>query len=78
MVKKGKIMTGLEWFLGTALAVLYLTCLFTVALITFRKGYFVLGILGIFLPVLWLIGAVLPDQEGRGMQGSSGGMTSAV
>jgi hypothetical protein len=64
-ITKGvKLMSGLEWFLGTALAVLYLFCIFTVGLITFRKGHFVLGVLGIFLPFLWLIGAVLPDRGG--------------
>lgn len=64
-------MSGLEWFLYTSLAVLYLVCIFTVALITFRKGHYVLGILGIFLPFLWLIGAVLPDRM-DGMTGSRG------
>jgi hypothetical protein len=63
-------MSGLEWFLGTALALMYLVCIFTVGLITFRKGRYVLGILGIFLPFLWLIGAVLPDR--------GGGMTASM
>ena len=31
---------------------------------TFKKGYTILGIVGIFLPFLWLIGAVLPAKEG--------------
>jgi hypothetical protein len=57
-------MSGLEWVLGFALAVLYIACVFTVCLITFRKGHMVLGILGIFLPILWLIGAVLPPKPG--------------
>jgi uncharacterized membrane protein len=70
-------MTGLEWFLATTVAVLYLVCIFTVALITFRKGYFLLGIFGIFLPFLWLIGAVLPDRSEELMR-NSGGMTSAM
>jgi hypothetical protein len=47
--------------------VIYIFCIFTVALITFQKGHFVLGILGIFLPFLWLIGAVLPDRNNRSM-----------
>ena len=56
--------TPLEWFLSTTLFILYLFCLFTVCLLTFRKGHTVLGILGIFLPFLWLIGAVLPPKQG--------------
>jgi hypothetical protein len=32
--------------------------------LTFRKGHTVLGILGIFVPFLWLIGAILPAKQG--------------
>jgi hypothetical protein len=59
-------MSGWQWFWGTVFAVLYLVFIFTVGLMTFRKGHFVLGILGIFLPFLWIIGALLPDR-GEGM-----------
>jgi hypothetical protein len=57
-------MTALEWNLSTALLTMYLVCLFTVCMVTFAKGRTVLGILGIFLPFLWLIGAVLPAKPG--------------
>jgi hypothetical protein len=57
-------MTVLEWVLWTVLATIYIVCLFTVCALTFRKGYLVLGIVGIFLPILWLIGAVLPAKRG--------------
>jgi hypothetical protein len=57
-------MTGMEWVLWIFLVTIYIFCLFTVCALTFRKGYFALGILGIFLPFLWLIGAVLPPKEG--------------
>jgi hypothetical protein len=53
-----------EWLIGVALFSLYIVCLFTVCLLTFRKGHTALGILGIFLPFLWLIGAVLPARPG--------------
>jgi hypothetical protein len=56
-------MTVLEWILWTILFTIYIVCLFTVCSLTFRKGYFVLGIVGIFLPILWLIGAILPDRR---------------
>jgi uncharacterized membrane protein len=65
--ERRQLMSTLEWILGTTLAILYLFLIFTVALITFRKGHYVLGILGIFLPFLWLIGAVLPDRNQDGM-----------
>jgi hypothetical protein len=56
-------MTVLDWFLTSFLIIIYIVCLFTVCLLTFRKGYIVLGIIGIFLPFLWLIGAILPDKR---------------
>jgi uncharacterized membrane protein len=65
--ERRQLMSNLEWILGTTLAILYLFLIFTVALITFRKGHYVLGILGIFLPFLWLIGAVLPDRNEDGI-----------
>ncbi len=57
-------MTVLDWILSSILFVIYLFCLFTVCLLTFRKGYVVLGIIGIFIPLLWLIGAILPAKRG--------------
>jgi hypothetical protein len=56
--------TFLEWVLITSLVSIYIVCLFTVCSLTFQKGYTALGILGIFLPFAWLIGAVLPPKEG--------------
>jgi len=57
-------MSGLEWAFGLSLFAIYITCLFTVCVYTFRKGYTVLGIIGIFFPGLWLIGAILPAKKG--------------
>ncbi len=50
------------WFFWSMFFVFYIVCLFTVCMYTFRKGYVVLGIIGIFFPFLWLIGAVLPAK----------------
>jgi hypothetical protein len=60
----GIMTTPMEAFLSFSLMMLYFTCLFTVCLMTFRKGHTLLGILGIFMPLLWLIGACLPAKEG--------------
>jgi hypothetical protein len=57
-------MTVLEWVFALTLGFLYFFLLFTVCLLTFRKGHIVLGIVGIFVPFLWLIGAVLPPKHG--------------
>ena len=56
-------MNGFVWF---GLALLYLVLVFTVAVMTFRKGHTVLGVLGIFFPILWLVGAAIaptPDSN---------------
>ena len=50
-------------WLFTGGIILYLVLLFTLAALTFRKGHWVLGVIGIVFPVLWLIGAVLPDRR---------------
>jgi hypothetical protein len=51
------------WFWGIGLGVIYLVLLFTLAVMTFRKGHWVLGLIGFIFPLLWLIGAVLPDKR---------------
>lgn len=56
-------MSVLEWILSLFLVAIYITCLFTVVAVTFRNGHWILGILGFFFPILWLIGAVLPPTE---------------
>jgi hypothetical protein len=57
-------MTILDWIFATLLLTVYIVCLFTVCILTFRKGYVALGIIGIFIPFLWLIGAILPAKSG--------------
>jgi uncharacterized membrane protein len=54
-------MSGTGFAIG--LGVLYLVLLFTVAVMTFRKGHWVLGLIGFIFPVLWLIGAVMPARR---------------
>jgi hypothetical protein len=57
-------MSALDWIFTTALVVTYFFLLFTVCLMTFQKGHILLGIVGIFVPFLWLIGAILPAKPG--------------
>ena len=57
-------MIWFTWTFGVLFFMLYIVCLFTVCTLTFRKGYVLLGIIGIFLPFLWLIGAILPAKRG--------------
>jgi hypothetical protein len=37
--------------------------MFTVGVITFRKGRYVLLVLGALLPLLWFVGALLPARS---------------
>jgi hypothetical protein len=37
--------------------------LFTLAIMTFRKGHWVLGIIGFFFPILWIIGTILRGRR---------------
>ena len=53
-----------KWIVGVVLFSFYIVCLFTVCRLTFEKGYSILGIVGIFMPFLWLIGAILPAKPG--------------
>ena len=56
-------MSILELILICFLIAIYITCLFTVVAVTFRNGHWLMGILGFFFPIFWLIGAVLPPTE---------------
>ena len=46
-------------FLWISLGVLYILLLFTLGITALRKGHWVMFILGFFLPLFWLIGALL-------------------
>ena len=61
-------MTTLDWILTVSFGVLYFFLLFTVCVMTFQKGRWLLGIIGIFVPFLWLIGAILPAKPGSTYQ----------
>ena len=60
----GIFTTPMEAFLSFTLTCMYIACLFTVCMLTFKKGHTLLGIIGIFIPLLWLIGACLPAKHG--------------
>jgi hypothetical protein len=52
-------------FWGIGLGILYLVLLLTLAVMSFRKGHWVLGLIGFIFPLLWLIGAILPAKRYR-------------
>ena len=45
--------------LWVLLAILYVVLFITLALTTFRKGHYILFWVGIFFPVLWIVGALM-------------------
>jgi hypothetical protein len=44
-------------------SILYFVLLLTLGLISLRKGHWVMFIIGIFLPLFWFIGALLPRRR---------------
>ena len=51
------------WGIGGG--ILYLVLLVTLGVMTIRKGHWVMFILGIFLPLFWIIGALMPPRVPR-------------
>ena len=51
------------WYVGGGLlAILYIVLLITLGLMTIRKGHWVMFIVGIFIPLFWIIGALMPPR----------------
>ncbi len=44
------------------LGVIYIVLLITLGIMSLRKGHWVMFIIGLFIPIFWLIGAVLPRR----------------
>jgi hypothetical protein len=51
--------------LAILLSIIYFVLIITLTLLSFRKGHWVLGLFGFIIPVLWLIGAILPSRRYR-------------
>ncbi len=62
-------MTALEYTLIAGLGVIYLSLLFTMAVVTYRKQHIALFIAGFFLPILWLLGAMMAPRPGSNYRG---------
>jgi hypothetical protein len=43
-------------------SILYFVLLLTLGIISIRKGHWVMFIIGLFLPLFWFIGALLPRK----------------
>ena len=47
---------------GIGFGILYVVLLVTLGVISLRKGHWVMFIIGIFIPLFWLIGALIPPK----------------
>jgi hypothetical protein len=56
-------MSGSVW--GITLGIIYFVLLVSCGVFSFRKGHWVLGLIGFIFPILWIIGAVLPSRYAR-------------
>ena len=45
------------------LAVIYFLLLVVLGVTSLRKGHWIMFIIGIFIPLFWIIGAVMPPVE---------------
>ena len=54
---------AVETVLGVGFGVLYFILLVTLGILSIRKGHWVMFILGIFFPLFWVIGALLPPRQ---------------
>ena len=46
------------------LGAIYVVLLVTLGIISIRKGHWVMFIIGIFIPLFWIIGALMPPKRG--------------
>jgi hypothetical protein len=53
----------MPYFIGAG--VIYLVLIVTIGTLCIRNGHWVLFVLGIFIPFLWLIGAVMKPPAGQ-------------
>jgi hypothetical protein len=47
---------------GVLGGILYLVLIVTLGFMSIRKGHWVMFLVGIFLPIFWLIGALMPRR----------------
>ena len=48
---------------GVLLGALYAVLLLTLGIMSIRKGHWVMFIVGIFIPLFWIIGALMPPRR---------------
>ena len=51
------------WGIGIGGGILYLVLLITLGVMTLRNGHLWMFIFGLFLPILWIFGAIMRPPE---------------
>ena len=51
----------MEWILG----IIYFVLLITLGIVSLRKGHWIMFIIGLFIPLFWFIGALVPPVARR-------------
>ena len=51
------------WVFGGLAAFLYIVLVITLGMATIRKGHWVMFLVGIFFPLFWIIGALMPPTR---------------
>jgi hypothetical protein len=60
-----------EW-LWIVLGVLYFVLMVTLGVMTLRGGHYWLFVFGLFLPVLWVVGGLIPPTESAALRHAAG------
>jgi hypothetical protein len=45
------------------LGILYFVLLVTLGIMSIRKGHWIMFVVGIFIPIFWIIGALMPPVD---------------
>lgn len=51
---------------GFLLGVIYVVLLITLGIMAIRKGHWIMFLIGIFIPIFWIIGALMPPTRRAG------------
>ena len=49
------------WITGGG--IIYVVLLVTLGILSIRKGHWIMFIVGLFIPIFWLIGALMPQDS---------------
>jgi hypothetical protein len=49
---------------GVLFGAIYIVLMVTLGILSIRKGHWIMFIIGIFIPLFWIIGALLPPTRG--------------